>query len=144
MIKTLSLLLLLLFGSSCSTTSSSNGGTVIIGKRKYQVINHATVRKYLDKANAVVAWHQMSEDAVIRTTHRGERKEADFYIANLSDGLDKLFKGRITIVMIIDEEHVQHDRAKRLLMSLNPRKVKVYISYFKKKKIEEPKDESYL
>ncbi|MCM8533974.1 MAG: hypothetical protein NE330_22625 [Lentisphaeraceae bacterium] len=144
MIKNILFAALFLFVSSCSMTSSSESGSVIIGKRKYQVINHATVRKYLDKANAVVAWHQMSEDAVIRTTHRGERKEADFYIANLADGLDKLFKGRITIVMIIDEEHAQHDRTKRLLMSLNPRKVKVYISYFKKKKIEEPKDDSYL
>ena len=144
MIKWLLLSLCILSISSCSMTSGGESQTIVIGKRKYQVINHATVRKYLDKANAVVAWHQMSEDAVIRTTHRGERKEADFYIANLSDGLDKLFKGRITIVIIMDEGLIQHDRTKRLLASLNPRKVKVYISYFKQPVKEEPKDDSYL
>ena len=77
---------------------------------------------------------QRSDDAVIRVTHNNERKEGKFFIPNLTSGLSKLIKkSRMTIIMVLDKDMMQHRRTRTLLNSLSDN-TKVYISYFPKYK----------
>jgi hypothetical protein len=91
----------------------------------------------MDKADAVIAWHQSTDTAVIRTKHRGDIKEGTFFIPNLATGLSKLHKGKKTIIMILDEELLHAKGTTSILNSLNPRWVRVYITFFKEKLLEE-------
>ncbi len=116
----------------CACTSLKQKNTVQIDNQNYSVISNQQVISNQDKVDAVIYWHQRTDDAIIRTTHKNERKEGKFFIPNLATGLSKLIKKRNkVIIMVLDEDMMQHSRTKTILKSL-PKATKVYISYFPK------------
>ena len=114
----------------CACSSPTSNSHIQVGNKTHKIISNAEVIKNKDRVDAVVYWHQRSDDAIIRVTHNNERKEGKFFIPNLASGLSKLIKKRNkVIIMVLDKDMMQHSRTKTLLNSLSDN-TQVYISYF--------------
>ena len=114
----------------CACSSPTGNSHVQVGNKTHKIISNVEVIKNQDRVDAVVYWHQRSDDAIIRVTHNNERKEGKFFIPNLASGLSKLIKKRHkVIIMVLDKDMMQHSRTRTLLNSLSDN-TKVYISYF--------------
>lgn len=114
----------------CACSSPTGNSHVQVENKTHKIISNVEVIKNQDRVDAVVYWHQRSDDAIIRVTHNNERKEGKFFIPNLASGLSKLIKKRHkVIIMVLDKDMMQHSRTRTLLNSLSDN-TKVYISYF--------------